>query len=184
MSRFLFTTLPTNDFGLLTRSLPIARELKLRGHNATFCHPAKGPQVLIREAGFENLLPASILALAEENVQAVISTGLRDLSRSFLPLPSHFRCYPFVPGLAVAKRSDLMINRGGYGSCQTGPYVGIPAVIIPTHSERKCTSPVQETQPVPEIHTCGINVPARRPAKLSGRSAKGLLKRHAACRAN
>jgi UDP:flavonoid glycosyltransferase YjiC (YdhE family) len=27
VKRFLFTTLPTNDFGLLSRSLPIAREL-------------------------------------------------------------------------------------------------------------------------------------------------------------
>jgi len=27
MTKFLFTTLPTNDLGLLTRSLPIAREL-------------------------------------------------------------------------------------------------------------------------------------------------------------
>ena len=57
MSRSLFTTLPTNDFGLLTRSLPIARELKIRGHEVIFCHPAKGPQILIAEAGFENLLP-------------------------------------------------------------------------------------------------------------------------------
>jgi hypothetical protein len=57
MSRFLFTTLPTDDFGLLTRSLPIARELKARGHEVLFCHPARGPQILISEAGFQNLLP-------------------------------------------------------------------------------------------------------------------------------
>jgi hypothetical protein len=55
MSRFLFTTLPTNDFGLLTRSLPIAYELKNHGHEIAFCHPARGPQILIAEAGFVNL---------------------------------------------------------------------------------------------------------------------------------
>lgn len=363
MSRFLFTTLPTNDFGLLTRSLPIAHELKLRGHKVTFCHPAKGPQILIAEAGFENLLPddplyyfiadwspegilrllrrgrplrtlriaasylnglirsgtpefwniddfiqvidanftranvgslaamiessqadavvdffnpyaciaarllekplitviqshqhpqspgfiwwkdsppdlrstapffndilaqyglpaikstgdlfvgnltlvvgmpeldplpdtaqvtyigpvlwqnpkscipewlatvkrdrpvvwiypgrlryagklrtwgdseivlqASIEALAQENVQVVLTTGHQDLPRSFLPLPPNFRFEPFVPGLAMAEQSDLMIHHGGYGSCQTGLYAGTPEVIIPTMSERE-----------------------------------------------
>jgi hypothetical protein len=32
MTTFLFTTLPTNDLGLLTRSLPIASELAKQGH--------------------------------------------------------------------------------------------------------------------------------------------------------
>ena len=55
MSKFLFTVIPTNDFGVLTRSLPIARELKKRGHEVAFCHPASGPQIVIAEEGFENL---------------------------------------------------------------------------------------------------------------------------------
>jgi MGT family glycosyltransferase len=358
MSRFLFTVLPSNDFGLLTRSLPIASELKLRGHQVTFCHPAKGPQTLIREAGFENLLPddpiycvlneslfhllrrgkrlrtlkalariimglfrfraaelwnaddfnalflrnldgmranidalaqiiestkadavvdfwnpwsciaarllkkplftviqshqhprspgfiywknhpphlptavplinkllsdyglpkiktscdlfmgdltmvvgtpeldpipdstdvvyigavlwqnpeirvpdwiaklkpdrpvvwiypgalryagfnrqgeillrASIRALASEDVRVVVSTGNHNLPPSLLPLPHNFRFEAFVPGLTMAKRADLMIHHGGYGSCQTGLYSGTPAVIIPTFSERE-----------------------------------------------
>jgi UDP:flavonoid glycosyltransferase YjiC (YdhE family) len=37
----------------------------------------------------------------------------------------------------MAERSDLMIHHGGYGSCQTGLYAGIPQVIIPTLSERE-----------------------------------------------
>ncbi len=37
----------------------------------------------------------------------------------------------------MAKRSDLLIHHGGYGSCQTGLYTGTPAVIIPTYSERE-----------------------------------------------
>jgi UDP:flavonoid glycosyltransferase YjiC (YdhE family) len=32
MTTFLFTILPTIDLGLLTRSLPIARELAAQGH--------------------------------------------------------------------------------------------------------------------------------------------------------
>ena len=57
MSKFLFTTLPSNDLGLLTRSLPIARELRTRGHEIVFCSPARAPNRLISDAGFENLLP-------------------------------------------------------------------------------------------------------------------------------
>jgi UDP:flavonoid glycosyltransferase YjiC (YdhE family) len=37
----------------------------------------------------------------------------------------------------MAQRSNLMIHHGGYGSCQTGLYMGIPQVIIPTMSERE-----------------------------------------------
>src|SRR5215467_12441829 len=57
MTTFLFTTLPTNDLGLLTRSLPIARELAEQGHTILFCSPANAPSRLIAEAGFHNLLP-------------------------------------------------------------------------------------------------------------------------------
>src|SRR5258708_38988024 len=57
MTTFLFTTLPTNDLGLLTRSLPIANELAEQGHTILFCSPAKAPSRLIAEAGFDNLLP-------------------------------------------------------------------------------------------------------------------------------
>src|SRR5215510_3101271 len=57
MTTFLFTTLPTNDLGLLTRSLPIARELTANRHTIVFCSPAPSPNRLILEAGFENVIP-------------------------------------------------------------------------------------------------------------------------------
>jgi len=57
MPKFLFTTLPSNDLGLLTRSLPIAEELKKYGHEIIFSSPAKAPGQLIKDAGFENLVP-------------------------------------------------------------------------------------------------------------------------------
>jgi len=53
--KFLFTTLTSNDLGLLTRSLPIAGELAKRGHQVAFCNPAKAPSTLIAQARFENL---------------------------------------------------------------------------------------------------------------------------------
>jgi UDP:flavonoid glycosyltransferase YjiC (YdhE family) len=57
MKKFLFTTLPSNDLGLLTRSLPIAQELTKLGHKIAFSSPAKAPDSLIKNAGFENLIP-------------------------------------------------------------------------------------------------------------------------------
>ena len=57
MNKFLFTTLPSNDLGLLTRSLPIANELTKLGHKITFSSPAKAPKKVIADAGYENLSP-------------------------------------------------------------------------------------------------------------------------------
>jgi len=45
--RFLFTSLPTDDLGLLTRSLPIAKALSDRGHSIVFSNPARAPGKLL-----------------------------------------------------------------------------------------------------------------------------------------
>ena len=55
--KLLLTTLPTNDLGLMTRSLPIAPELAARGHAVAFSNPARAPSRLIAEAHFANILP-------------------------------------------------------------------------------------------------------------------------------
>lgn len=55
--RFLFTSLPTDDLGLLTRSLPIAKALLERGHSIVFSNPAQAPRKAISDAGFDNLIP-------------------------------------------------------------------------------------------------------------------------------
>lgn len=83
------------------------------------------------------VLQACITALADEDVQVVLTTGHHPLPKRLLPLPANFHYALFVPGLDMAKRSDVLIHHGGYGSCQTGLYVGTPAVIIPTYSERE-----------------------------------------------
>ena len=83
------------------------------------------------------VLQACIAALADEDVQVILTTGHHPLPKGVFPLPDNFHHEPFVPGLAMAERSDLLIHHGGYGSCQTGLYTGTPAVIIPTYSERE-----------------------------------------------
>jgi UDP:flavonoid glycosyltransferase YjiC (YdhE family) len=80
---------------------------------------------------------ACIEALKDEDVSVVLTTGHQELPEVLLPLPANFRYAPFVPGLAMARRSDVLIHHGGYGSCQTGLFTGTPAVIVPTYSERE-----------------------------------------------
>lgn len=80
---------------------------------------------------------ACMEALRNEDVQVVISTGHHSLPKDALPLPSNFRHASFLPGLAMAERSDLLIHHGGYGSCQTGLFTGTPALVVPTYSERE-----------------------------------------------
>ena len=76
-------------------------------------------------------------ALQNESVQVVFTTGHHSLPRRFLPLPPNFHHETYVPGVAMAERSELLIHHGGYGSCQTGLYTGKPALVIPTYSERE-----------------------------------------------
>jgi len=83
------------------------------------------------------VLEACKEALGNLPVQVVLTTGHAALPRRFRPLPANFRYEPYVPGLAMAARSDLLIHHGGYGSCQTGLCTGTPALIIPTFSERE-----------------------------------------------
>ena len=83
------------------------------------------------------ILRACIEALKNEAVQVILTTGYHSLPRRFIPLPHNFRHESYVPGLAMAEKSDLLIHHGGYGSCQTGLYTGTPALIIPTYSERE-----------------------------------------------
>ena len=83
------------------------------------------------------VLHACVAALADQDVQVILTTGHHALPKGILPLPPNFRAETYVPGLAMAQRSDLLIHHGGYGSCQTWLYTGTPAVIIPTYSERE-----------------------------------------------
>jgi UDP:flavonoid glycosyltransferase YjiC (YdhE family) len=77
-------------------------------------------------------------ALAGENVEVVLTTGHHPLSEDEVAaLPANFHYEPWLPGIAMAEKSDLLIHHGGHGSCMTGLYAGTPAVIIPTYSERE-----------------------------------------------
>ncbi len=85
----------------------------------------------------EVILSACIEALAALDVHVVLTTGHHSIPEEYLPLPENFHFAPYLPGLSLAERCDLMIHHGGYGSCQTGLFTGTPAVIVPTFSERE-----------------------------------------------
>jgi len=77
-------------------------------------------------------------ALAGEDVEVVLTTGHHPLSEDEVAaLPPNFRYEPWLPGMAMAEKSDLLIHHGGHGSCMTGLCAGTPAVVIPTYSERE-----------------------------------------------
>jgi UDP:flavonoid glycosyltransferase YjiC (YdhE family) len=84
-----------------------------------------------------SMLEACYKALANQPFHVVLSMGHQRLSGALASPPENFYRVPFVPGLAMAERCDIMIHHGGYGSCQTGLVSGTPALILPTFSERE-----------------------------------------------
>jgi hypothetical protein len=56
------------------------------------------------------VVEACIAALAGEEVHVVLTTGHHPLPKEVLPLPANFRHEPYLPGLAMAERSDLLIH--------------------------------------------------------------------------
>jgi len=54
-----------------------------------------------------------------------------DLPVKPTPLPANLNHEPHVSGIAMAKRSDLMIPRAGHGPSLTGPCTGTSALALP-----------------------------------------------------
>ncbi len=53
--KILFVALRSDDLGLPSRQLPIAAELRARGHGVAFAAPDPAPAKLIASAGFANV---------------------------------------------------------------------------------------------------------------------------------
>jgi UDP:flavonoid glycosyltransferase YjiC (YdhE family) len=83
------------------------------------------------------VIRTAIAALAEAPVHVVLTTGYQELPAEFGNLPANFHHAAYLPGMAMAQRSNLMVHHGGHGSVMTGLLAGTPAVIIPTISERE-----------------------------------------------
>jgi UDP:flavonoid glycosyltransferase YjiC (YdhE family) len=83
------------------------------------------------------VIRASVELLGDKDVTVVLTTGHQPLPEEIGALSSNVLFVPYVPGLEMAQRSDLLIHHGGHGSYLTGLCAGTPAVVIPTFSERE-----------------------------------------------
>ncbi|MGH9511578.1 MAG: glycosyltransferase [Terriglobales bacterium] len=99
------------------------------GNPRYFGVPSPGDSIVV--------IRAAISAFADLPVQVVLTTGHQELPPEFGKLPANFRHAAYLPGLAMAERSDLMVHHGGHSSVMTGLMAGTPAVIIPTITERE-----------------------------------------------
>jgi UDP:flavonoid glycosyltransferase YjiC (YdhE family) len=76
-------------------------------------------------------------ALGDSDQQVIASTGAK-LSPGDLPAPpENIRIEAWVPGPAMIARSDLVIYPGGYGTTMELIQAGVPALVIPFHSEQE-----------------------------------------------
>lgn len=83
------------------------------------------------------VMRAAISALAGAAMNVVLTTGYQEVPAEIGRLPSNFHHAAYVPGRAMAERSDLMVHHGGHSSVMQSLAAGTPAVIIPTISERE-----------------------------------------------
>jgi UDP:flavonoid glycosyltransferase YjiC (YdhE family) len=83
------------------------------------------------------IISASIEAFADSRMDVVLTTGHHTLPEEVGRLPENFMIEQYLPGIAMAKHSDLMIHHGGHGSFMTGLQAGTPQMIVPTYSERE-----------------------------------------------
>jgi len=83
------------------------------------------------------IIRACVEVFGNENMQVVLTTGHQPLPKEFTTLPPNIHFASYVPGYAMAKKSDLVIHHGGHGSYLTALSAGTPTIIIPTYSERE-----------------------------------------------
>lgn len=83
------------------------------------------------------VLDAAISALGDTDLDVVVTTGNHPLPQDLGGLPRNVHHAPFLPGIALGRRADVMVHHAGYGSCQTGLVTATPSVMIPTYAERE-----------------------------------------------
>jgi UDP:flavonoid glycosyltransferase YjiC (YdhE family) len=101
-------------------------------------NPRYGLQPSFADSGV--LMSAAIGALADARMSVVLTTGYQALPPQLRCLPENFVFAPYLPGIPMAARCDLMIHHGGHGSFMTGLLAGTPQVIVPTYSERESSA--------------------------------------------
>jgi UDP:flavonoid glycosyltransferase YjiC (YdhE family) len=86
----------------------------------------------------EIILRAVLDSARSQRFNVVISTGGMDDIPSDIDLSlPNVQVIKWVPMETAYRNSDLVVHHGGHGSCMGGLKYAVPALIIPTHTERE-----------------------------------------------
>jgi MGT family glycosyltransferase len=91
--------------------------------------------VSMGSTGKKSFFEMSLAAFTGTPYQVVMTTGEIELAKA--KAPENFFITDFAPGLAIMKRSDLVLNHGGNGTIYQALTAGIPIVGIPTHVDQQ-----------------------------------------------
>lgn len=98
-------------------------------------HLAQGrPTIYVSggSSGDSRILSAVAEALGDKNVTVMVATAGREAPA----LPSNFLVAPYLPGLACARRAQLVICNGGSGSIYQALAEGVPVLGIPSNADQ------------------------------------------------
>ena len=87
-------------------------------------------------SGF-TILQNVIHAFGGKNIDVIVSTGLEQSLENVVEVPNNIQIVDWVPAAKLIKKCHLTIHHGGHGSCMLNIINGVPAIIIPTFSERE-----------------------------------------------
>src|SRR5271163_911623 len=133
MPKFLFAMLLSNDLGLPTRLLPIARALADRGQDVAVFNPAPAPAKLIEDAGLKNLpVPDRAMPDAPRDL-ALVSTAwdVEELFGALFPDEEFVRAATAMHIDVIRDFApDVLVDSFGLFSCLAARILKIPLVSV------------------------------------------------------
>jgi UDP:flavonoid glycosyltransferase YjiC (YdhE family) len=129
--KFLFTTLFTDDLGLITRTLPIAKELANRGHSIAYCNPSKAPIHLIEDAGIENI-PIDLTPSTKRSPSTSEVWDMGHFAASFGCLDENFvrRTGETLTTVLNDYDADVVVDAWNFWACLAAKILHKPLVTI------------------------------------------------------
>ena len=104
-------------------------------------HGAKGPRPLVYVSlgtvihDRRQFCKNCVAALADMDVDAVLSVGTAENREALGTLPSHIQAQERVDQLAVLRRADVFLTHCGMNSASEAIWYGVPTVLNPQQSE-------------------------------------------------
>lgn len=133
--RVLFVSLRSDDLGLPSRLLPIAAELRTRGHEIAFASPDPAPAKLIASAGFPNLECPPMYSSGFPTVFAEATPVVRDYDHflALLGWCDHEFTAQEIENCTSVLRSwspDVVVDSFDAGWCTAARILNIPFVEV------------------------------------------------------